>query len=256
MSWKLHSTHRPKLKAPILIEGLPGIGNVGKVAMDFLIDELRAKKIGEFRGGTLPNSVFVTEDHLLKLPSIELFYKKGNPDILLLAGDAQPSGDKSCYEFCNAVLDVFAEFKGKDIVTLGGVALKVEPKLPKVYLTGNSQKVVEAYSKGTQAKTQIYGLVGPVIGVSGVLPGLAQQRNIRAASLLAETYGHPLHLGLRGAQEIVKILKKKLALPIDIELLEKEISEIESEISKQELNASHNAKVMRLKRGQDVNYIG
>jgi len=255
MSWKLHATNKPKLKSPILIEGLPGIGNVGKVAMDFLIDELHARKIGEFRGGTLPGSVFVTEDHLLKLPSIELFYKKGNQDILLLAGDAQPSDDQSCYSFCGTALDVFEEFKGKELVTLGGVALRHEPKVPKVYVTGNDQKIVEYYAKGTHGKTNIYGLVGPVIGVSGVLPGLARQRGIRAASLLAETYGHPLHLGLRGAQEILKILKKKLGLSIDIEQLEKEIGEIENEMKHQELTA-HKARVMRMKRGQDINYIG
>ena len=31
----------PKMKNPILIEGLPGIGNVGKIAIDFMIDELK-----------------------------------------------------------------------------------------------------------------------------------------------------------------------------------------------------------------------
>jgi len=29
-----------KLKNPILIEGLPGIGNVGKIAIDYIIDNL------------------------------------------------------------------------------------------------------------------------------------------------------------------------------------------------------------------------
>ena len=30
-----------KLKNPILVEGLPGIGNVGKLAVDFMIDDLK-----------------------------------------------------------------------------------------------------------------------------------------------------------------------------------------------------------------------
>ena len=34
----------PKLKNPILIEGLPGVGNVGKIAVDFLIDKFEATK--------------------------------------------------------------------------------------------------------------------------------------------------------------------------------------------------------------------
>ena len=40
----------PKLKNAVFIEGLPGIGNVGKVAVDFLIDELKAKKLYESIG--------------------------------------------------------------------------------------------------------------------------------------------------------------------------------------------------------------
>ena len=42
--WKIvQFAKTPKLYKPIFIEGLPGIGNVGKVAVDFLIDEFKAK---------------------------------------------------------------------------------------------------------------------------------------------------------------------------------------------------------------------
>ena len=33
-----------KIKNPVLLEGLPGIGNVGKIAADFIIEEIKAKK--------------------------------------------------------------------------------------------------------------------------------------------------------------------------------------------------------------------
>jgi len=37
-TWKIdHIGKKPRLKSPILIEGLPGIGNVGKVTVDFVI---------------------------------------------------------------------------------------------------------------------------------------------------------------------------------------------------------------------------
>lgn len=40
-SWQITSETKtsPKLNSPILIEGLPGIGNVGKIAADFLVEE-------------------------------------------------------------------------------------------------------------------------------------------------------------------------------------------------------------------------
>jgi hypothetical protein len=66
MTWKITKTVKkiPKLKNPILIEGLPGIGNVGKVAVDFIIDELKAKKLYDIFSYTFPHSVFVNEKSL------------------------------------------------------------------------------------------------------------------------------------------------------------------------------------------------
>ena len=76
MTWKITKTVKkmPKLKKPILIEGLPGIGNVGKVAVDFMIDELKAKKIYDIFSYTFPHSVFVNEKNLVSLPQISLYY--------------------------------------------------------------------------------------------------------------------------------------------------------------------------------------
>ncbi|MEK6853823.1 MAG: PAC2 family protein, partial [Nanoarchaeota archaeon] len=57
----------PKLSRAVLIAGLPGIGNVGKVAVDFMIEELGAEKLYEFFSFNLPHSVFVTEENLVEL---------------------------------------------------------------------------------------------------------------------------------------------------------------------------------------------
>ncbi|MEM3154962.1 MAG: PAC2 family protein [Candidatus Woesearchaeota archaeon] len=249
MSWKTQYTiEKPKLKKPILIEGLPGIGNCGKVAIDFIIQELKAKKLAEFRGDSLPHSVFVNEKNLIEMPTIELYYKKnGTRDFLLLAGDVQPSTEESCYSFCDEVLSIAQEFDCQEIITLGGVALRQEPKNPQVYITGNNKRVVEKYAKGSKTNTKLYGKVGPIIGVSGLLLGLAQRKNIPAVSLLAETLGHPMYLGISGAREILRVLKKKLDVNVDVSLLDREIQEIEEEI---------NRRTVKKKKPGDVNYIG
>ena len=233
-TWKIKQVSKlPKLKRPILVEGLPGIGNVGKVAVDFIIEELRAKKIYEINSYTFPHSVFINEKNLVELPKIELFYKKfsnGRNDLLLLAGDVQPIDEVSSYEFSEKMLDVLKKFNGKELITLGGIGLGEIPKKPKVYCTGNSKDTIKKYKD--DANEKLYGVVGPIVGVSGLLLGLATDKNIRAVSFLAETYGHPMYLGIKGAREVLRILNKKLKLGIKIERLDKEIKEIESEIMK------------------------
>lgn len=218
-----------KIKNPILIEGLPGIGNVGKIALDFLIDSLNAEKIIEIYSYKFPHAVFVNEENLVELPVISLYYKKvKSQNILLLAGDIQPIDESSCYQFCHKVLDIVGDYNTKEIITLGGIGLKNLPEAPKVYSTSNNKEIIKKY-KYKNLTNKIYGKVGPILGVSGLLIGLAQKKKIPAIALLAETYGHPTHLGIKGAREILKILDKRLSLNLDFKRLNKEIKESEDE---------------------------
>ncbi|MBI4150165.1 PAC2 family protein [Candidatus Woesearchaeota archaeon] len=258
MAWKLTKVTKyiPKLSNPILIEGLPGIGNVGKVAVDFMIEEIGAKKLYEITSFSLPHSVFVAEDNLVELPVIEVYYKKfggKRRDLLLLAGDIQPIDEQSCYEFCYAILDLLREFGGKEIVTIGGIGLPTVPERPKVYCTGNTKQIVERYKRGVKVSEKLYGIVGPIVGVTGLLTGLASDKNMEAVCFLAETYGHPLYLGMKGSQEVLKILDKKLGLKLNLKALNKEIKEIEEEIIKR---TDQLAKGRPAGKVREVSYIG
>ena len=252
----------PKLKNPVFIEGLPGIGNVGKVAVDFLIDELKAKKLYEITSYSFPHSVFVNEDNLVELPIVEVFYRQlgSKRDLLLLGGDVQPVDEVSSYEFSDRILDMAQQFGVKEIITLGGIGLNDIPKKPKVYCTGNSKRIIDAY-KSDLVSNRLYGVVGPIVGVSGLLLGLASKRKIDAISFLAETYGHPMYLGIKGAKEILRVLNKSLKLNIDVNKLDREIKDIESEIIKKTEQLSEVTRQIALKKlqkriGKDVDYIG
>ncbi len=260
-AWKLNYTGKKlALKSPILIEGLPGIGNVGKIAVDFIIDNLGAKKIAEFHSHSFPHSVFVNEENLVELPSIEVYakqFKNRKNDILLIAGDVQPIDEQSCYQFSDTVLDMAQELKCSEIVTLGGIALKQVPKEPQIFLTGNNKSLIKKYQQSAKLNTKIYGVVGPIVGVSGVLVGLAGRRKIGAVSLLAETYGHPLYLGIGGAKALIRALNTKLALKLNIKKLEKELTELEHEISDNpEAGAITRKSLAKLRKGKDTSYIG
>ena len=50
------------LDNPIFIEALPGIGHVGKLAADHMIDELGATKFAEIYSPHFPPQVFVGKD--------------------------------------------------------------------------------------------------------------------------------------------------------------------------------------------------
>lgn len=254
MMFKIKSFSRPKLKDPILIEGLPGMGNVGKIAVDYMIEHLQAKKFLEISSHNFPNSVFVNEKNLIELPKIGMYYKQiNNRSFMFLAGDVQPTDEKSCYAFCEEVLNVVEKYKAKEVITLGGIGLPESPKKPAVYKTGNNKKLIEKY-KAKQVSTSLYGFVGPIVGVSGVLLGLSAERKIPAISFLAETFGHPNHLGIKGAREILDVLNKNLRLKLDLKELDAEILDIDEEVET-EKDFFKNIK-QSIQPKKETNYIG
>ncbi|HLD13072.1 MAG TPA: PAC2 family protein [Candidatus Nanoarchaeia archaeon] len=227
MSWKFEQLSNPVLKKPILIEGLPGMGNVGKIAVDFLIDALGAKKLFEITSYQLPHCVFVNDENMVELPEIEVYYKNvGDRTLLFLAGDIQPINEQSCYEFCHAILDQFQKRKVQEIITLGGIALPKVPQNPKVFCAGNSKKLLRRYEKSRLVHMNTSSVVGPIMGVSGLLTGLAGKRNIPAVSLLAETFAHPNYVGVDGAKELLRVLCKQLSIKVDIARLDEEFKDI------------------------------
>ncbi len=254
---------KPELKEPILLEGLPGIGNIGKLAADFIIEQLQAKKLLSFYSHSMPHSVFINDKNLVELPTIELYYKKfknHKNDLLLLAGDIQPTDERSCYAFSEKLLEIAQEYKVKEVITISGIGMREPPKKPKLYCTGNNKKMIQTYMEKTELSNQLYGLVGPIIGVSGVLLGLATKKKMKSLGILAETYGHPFYLGVKGAREVVKLLNEKLDLKINLKLLEKEIDELQQEVNKkaQEAKIQEQMKESKIKKitQQQTMYIG
>jgi len=218
------------ISSPIVIEGLPGIGNVGKIAIDFIIESIKAKKLAVINSSSFPHSVFVNEENLVDLPSINIYHKKINKqDYLFIAGDVQPLDESSCHEFCNLILDYIQKLKAKEIITLGGIGLPKIPRQPKVYITGNSKETISKY-KFNELEKNIFGIVGPIMGVSGLLVGLSGKRNIPAIILLAQTFHHPGYIGIKPARELIKLLDKKFSFNINLAALDKEIQDLESNI--------------------------
>src|SRR3989338_5198549 len=200
--WIIKRLKNTRFKNPILIEGLPGMGNVGKITIDFIIESLKAEKIYEISSYGFPSFVFVNEKGVTELPKIEVYYKKvKGKDFFLVSGDVQPVDEENSYEFCDKILDLFEEFKGKEIVTLGGIGLEELPKSPAVYCSGTDKDVIREFKINGVRSAE--GVVGPIIGVSGLLLGLAKERGIKGAVLLVETLGMPTYLGIKESKELL-----------------------------------------------------
>ncbi|HOP09809.1 MAG TPA: PAC2 family protein, partial [Candidatus Methanofastidiosa archaeon] len=76
----------------IFIEGLPGIGLIGKLAAEHLIQELGAEKFAELYSPHFPHQALVKDDATVRLMKNKLYHARHEGvDFIILVGDTQPS---------------------------------------------------------------------------------------------------------------------------------------------------------------------
>ena len=261
---KKRFTGKLKLKDPILIEGLPGIGNVGKLAADFMIDALKPIHLYDIYSPLFPNSVFISDGNLVELPQVCMHAYKGKngQDLIILSGDVQPIEEGASYNFCNKILDLVEELGCKEVITLGGIGLHSEVKKPKVYGAATDLKTAKKYKGIDRNLIFNKSKASTIVGAAGLLLGLSQLRKGTGVSLLVETIGHQFHLGLKEAKELLKSINKIFSLEMDLSVLDREIDKVEK-IKEQGGDPMEDATLSKsLKRlgggggKEDTSYIG
>jgi len=221
-------TRKPRLNKPIFIEGLPGIGNVGKLAAEHLIEELGAKKFVEIYCKDFPPQVFINRDGTIKLVNNELYYwkakKKGQKDLIILTGDYQGLSSEGQYELSDKILDIVESLGAKQIFTLGGYGLGREIEKPRVLGAATSRELVKKLKKhGVVFRENEPG--GGIIGASGLLIGLGKLRGMEGACFMGETPGYLVDP--RSAEVVLRVLTKILNIDISFSELQKKAEEIE-----------------------------
>jgi len=244
-----------ELNKPVMIEGLPGLGLVGKIVTEYLIKQLKAQKIAELYSPHFAYYVLVNNSGSIRLLRSEFYCwkkeKEGN-DLLLLTGDSQPQTIEGQYEVADAILN-YADKSGVElIVTIGGYRKEVKDE-PQVLASATSQvtlgKALEAGAKNSPAG-------GPIVGTAGMLVGLAKFRETEAVCLLVETPGYMPDP--RAAKSVLGVLTKMLDLRVDLSGLDKEISkseQIEERMKKIEEQRRISQKTKRKIEEEKVSYI-
>ena len=221
-------TKKPNLKNPILIEGLPGIGNVGKLAVEHLIDSINAEKFAEIYCKDFPPQVFINPDGTTELVKNEFYYwkakKKKQRNIILLTGDYQGLSSQGQYELCEKILDIAQECNIQEIYTLGGYGLGQEISHPKVLCAATNKNLIKIVKKhGAVFKKNEPG--GGIVGASGLLLGLGQLRGIEGVCLMGETPGYLVDPN--SAKAVLDIIMKITNVEVNLSALEKKAKEIE-----------------------------
>lgn len=199
---------RPKLEEPVLVVGLPGIGNIGKIVAGLLIESSRMELFAELYSPTFPDYALIDKEGVCRPPRYEFYASKKGRSLVVLTGDSQPPLEDipAHYEVCGDVLDFVTELGCKFIVTVGGAPSPGRTK--EVFVAGTSRKHVEEY---LGKETTIYK-GGRIVGAAGLLLGLAKKRGLKGVCLLGSTPG--LTADREAASRLYRLLRRLLGTDI------------------------------------------
>jgi len=243
-------------KQVVFIEGLPGIGLIGKLAAEHMIQELGAKKFAEIYSPHFPHQALIKDDATVRLMKNKLYHaNKDGVNFIILVGDTQPSPSNSIghYEIVAKILDYLKQYEISIMFTLGGFSTGGEVvEHPKVLGAVSHAELVEEYKDVNITFRDDSGAA--IVGASGLLLAMGREDGIKGMCLLGESPGY-MYIDAKAAKSVLEVLSKILKLDIDMTALEERAEETESLIHKiQEMQRKSMSQNMP-EMGKDLGYI-
>ncbi len=236
----IYLLERPQLRDPVFIEGLPGIGLVGKLAAEHLIQELNAVKFAELYSPHFMHQVLIKKGSIVELMKNEFYYwinpDEEGRDIIIVTGDQQvaPTDSPGHYEVVGKMLDLAQELGVREIITMGGYQVPELQGEPKVLAAVTHEELVDYYKeKLKDCQVEVVWREdegGAIVGAAGLLLGMGKLRSMYGISLLGESLGYIVDA--KAAKAVLTAVTKILGLEIDMTALEERAKETEEILRK------------------------
>ncbi len=212
---------------PILIEGLPGIGIVGKLSADQLLDQLETEKYADIYSPHFQPQVDILEDSTIKMKRNELHIherEEGKEDLLILAGVEQGVDAQGQHEMSKLVIEEAEKLGTEEIYTLGGYATKQMKEEPEVFGAVTHEEMKEDLKE----KEVSFEKKGPIGGAAGLLLGYGAKKEMKGTCLMGETHGK--FVDPNASKQVLKVLGEILDLELTYEELEEKAEEVKNAI--------------------------
>jgi hypothetical protein len=241
----------PTLHKPIMIEGLPGVGHVGKLVADHMVAELNAEKIMEIYSSHFPPQVLILSDGTARLIQNSVYaWHSENVDLLILVGDNQSATNAGHYILTDFFLDVASKYNVRRIYTLGGYGIgQLVDKQAVIGAVNDARLIKEMKEYGVKFRMNEPG--GGIVGVSGLLLGLARRRKMEAICLMGLTSGYLVDP--KSAQAVLSVLSKALGIEVSMKALEERAKEMERIIAK--IKEMEQMQLPKIVSEEDLRYI-
>jgi uncharacterized protein (TIGR00162 family) len=231
MDFHFKETQKPKLENPIVIEGLPGIGYVGRIAAKHLVSELGAEKFAILHSGHFQPQVIIKKSGMIQTMKNEFYFwkakKKTQRDLIIVIGNTQSMSPEGQYALSEKLLDIIEPYDPEMVYTLGGLGMGRMVEKPKVLGAVTTKKLIPTLEELDVIIRR--DEIGQIIGVSGLLLGLSKLRGIHGACLMGETSG--FYMDPLSAKAVLEVLATLINVDIDVKKLAKRAKAAEKRVA-------------------------
>lgn len=229
-----------KLKNPILIQGFPGIGLIGTISTEYLVEHLNMKQVGYIRMEDIAPLIAIHDEEIVQ--PLGLFYdEKSNIMLVHVVANLQGVEWKLSRELTKLAKQVGA----KEVISLEGVSSNIQKETPTIYFTTTAGKA----NKDKLLKIAEPLKEGVIVGVSAAM--LVNNEVDNMTCFFSET-----HMNLpdsKAAAKMIETLDKYLGLKVDPAPLLKQAELFENKIKN---ILAQSQKAQNLQDDKKMNYFG
>jgi hypothetical protein len=202
-------------KGAMFLEAVPGVGNVGKILADGLIEKHPSRTIGWILHPDFPPHATLSEEGLMGPPRLDIVsvLLPDGVSLCIITGIMQPMTAPGQYEVAEAILELASESKAIRLLVLAGLA--AEPECRGIYAVcsdggfRNSLEKEDIVVSRDQPK-------GGMIGVAGMVLSLSSTMAVPALGVIAETIG--ASSDILAADRMAKWIEQAFEVPLDLDL--------------------------------------
>ena len=220
----------PDLADPVFVEGLPGVGHVGKLVAEHLIEETDSTLLSRIFSEHLPPQVGIDESGVATLAHAEVYaVPVEGRDLVVLTGDHQPGDNTGQYRLAAAFLDEAERLGADTVYSLGGVPTgELIEEYSVLGAVADEALVEDLEAAGVEFRSE--EPTGGIVGTSGLLLGLGRRRNLDVACLMGETSGYLVDP--KSARAVLNVLQERLDFDISVEALDERADEMEEVVNR------------------------
>lgn len=208
----------PSVKNPILIEGFPGIGLVGNIASQYIVNELKMTYLGAMSSRYFP-PLAVLLGGVVNMPV--RIYEEPEKGLMVLTADI-PVHPLASFEIGREIVSWAQSINVRELICLAGITVM-----------GDEHRVFGAVSQmelldRIKDKTELFE-IGTITGITGSIMNECRIKRMPAVCLLGETAS--AEPDPRAAIAAIETLNRIYDLGVSTEKLSEQAEQIELQMA-------------------------